>query len=219
MTESCLQAQRWRQQCSAVHVAAATAAAAGSEIRAVRGDKRRPAPASRALRPGSLGSLAAAHREKENGAETKSSAPFPALSPPKCTAGARAPCRSGACKTSATSGRVRICSRLGRAAAARVRSGPPFGTIAGREVRRRDSVSGTPFLSGAERAQRQLGGNLPAERAASRPPTAALPVPGVLQTAREKTSSGVQFGKCRLPGYSTFHCHRRAHARAHNPCT
>lgn len=125
-------------QCSAVQCSSMTkrckrrdggrrGAQAGGEIRAESGDKL-PALASISRQPvGSpVGAPAALRTEKENGAETKSSAPFLALSAPKFAAIARAFRACKACKMTTMSGPVRTPPRVYNAGAASVHFGPSF---------------------------------------------------------------------------------------------
>lgn len=85
--------------------------------------------------------------EKENGAETKSSAPNRPLSAPKFAVITDVSCWSQACKINTMSGPVNTPEQITKTRVANVHFRPSFWTIAAREVRRRDLVSGTPFLS------------------------------------------------------------------------
>lgn len=85
--------------------------------------------------------------EKENGAETKSSAPFLPLSAAKFAVIARVFYQTNACKINTMSGPFGKTQQIKKTRVASAHYRPCFWTIAAREVRRRDLVSGTPFLS------------------------------------------------------------------------
>lgn len=85
--------------------------------------------------------------EKENGAETKSSASIWPLSAPEFAVMARKYCKIGACKMNTTSGPFGKTRKAEKTRGANGHLRPLFWTIAAREVRRGDLVSGTPFLS------------------------------------------------------------------------
>ena len=87
------------------------------------------------------------HTEKENGAETKSSAPILPLSAPKFAVIARIYSQTEACKINTMPGPFEIAKQIKKPRMASVQFRPSFWTIAAREWRRRDLVSGTPFLS------------------------------------------------------------------------
>lgn len=85
--------------------------------------------------------------EKENGAETKSSASIWPLSAAEFAVMARKCCRIEACKMNTTSGPFDTTQQASKTRDANGHLRPLFWTIAAREVRRGDLVSGTPFLS------------------------------------------------------------------------
>ena len=86
------------------------------------------------------------HRGKENGAETKSSTPILLLWALKFCTFAHTFRKSTACIRTATPRAVGTARRDAPGTPGRFISRPCFGTIDAREWRRRDLVSGTPFL-------------------------------------------------------------------------
>ena len=95
--------------------------------------------------------------EKENGAETKSSAPILPLSATKFVVIARTYHHPGACKINTMPCPVGRAPQVKKPRVASVHYRPSFWTIAAREWRRRDLVSGTPFLSFKKTNSRQNG--------------------------------------------------------------